>query len=368
MPPPLVNVNAEVEEEYLNHFMGFLEKNNFQGLDYLEFANLLHKQFEKFGNTLTETQLFEMGFMSFDSQGITKQRLIDTANQYLQLIADHKKEFDQYLSNDGAKGVQDKVNESANLEKLNNDAAARIANLNQEIKQIQQAIANNTQTIQSNTVLIQGETEKLQIKQRKFEGAYKVVVEKITGVEFTLVTEYNGEKVHEVSKVLNLFSLTRLVKHLSDNLKTLGRHIRVMNYYRHFADNIDKELDDAESQFGGEIDYYQVGGDYAFFLGTKTNGDGDVIRADNNAAGKIIEAEYNKEHPENTVSFDPELMHCWISANNRGEAKRFMLWMDEHYFKPWVEAHLDGWDDFAEDYKNASEEDKQNISLLVNKW
>lgn len=181
MPPPVVNVSAEVEEQYLNHFMEFLEKNNIPGLDYLEFANLLHKQFEKFGNTLSEAQLYEMAFMSFETQGITKQRLIETANIYLKMTADHKKEFDQYLSNDGAKTVQDKTNENARLIKANSDAAVQIDNLQKQIMQIQGAVNTNTQTINANNAIIQGEQQKLQAKQVKFEAAYKLVIEKITG-------------------------------------------------------------------------------------------------------------------------------------------------------------------------------------------
>lgn len=181
MPPPVVNVGSEVEEQYLNHFMDFLEKNNIPGLDYLEFANLLHKQFEKFGNTLSESQLYEMAFMSFETQGITKQRLIETANTYLKLIADHKKEFDQYLANDGAKTVQDKTNENARLIKANSDAAIQIENLQKQIMQIQGAVNTNSQTINANTAIIQGEQQKLQAKQVKFEAAYRLVVEKLTG-------------------------------------------------------------------------------------------------------------------------------------------------------------------------------------------
>lgn len=181
MPPPFTSGDSDMDAQYLNHWMDFLEKNNIQGLDYLEFANLLHKQFEKFGNSLTEEQLYDMAFMSFDAQGITKQRLVETANIYLQLCAKHKQEFDQYLLNDGAKNLKDKSDENARLEKANADAQAQIAALQNQIQTIQQSVVTNAQVIQSNTALIQGEDQKLKTKQRKFEANYKVVVDKIGG-------------------------------------------------------------------------------------------------------------------------------------------------------------------------------------------
>lgn len=180
-PVPVAETTAEMEEEYLNHWMEFLEKHNIQGLDYWEFAQLLHKQFEKFGATLTEAQLYEMAFMSFETQGITKQRLIETANTYLKLAAEHKAEFDKYQNTDGAKALQDIVNENARLEKANAEAAAQIVNLQTQIQTIQQSVVSNTQTIQGNTSVIQAENDKLVNKQRKFEANYKIVTDKISG-------------------------------------------------------------------------------------------------------------------------------------------------------------------------------------------
>jgi hypothetical protein len=89
-------------------------------------------------------------------------------------------------------------------------------------------------------------------------------------------------------------------------------------------------------------------------LKTKHSVDGtDVVFADNNKAGKILKAAYKKIHPKNKIVFDTEMSHCYVYAKTRDEAKRFMVWMNETYFKPWCESVKDGWDKLFKEYNEA---------------
>jgi hypothetical protein len=178
--PPPVNITAEVEQQYLDHFMGFLEKNNIPGQDYFEFANTLHKLYEK-QPSLPEATLYDMAFTMFESQGVTSAILADTAKKYLELITAHKKEFDAYLSNEGSKVVQDKTAENAKLEKLNMDITNQIKALEQQIVTLKGSLSANTSAYESNKAIIQGENDKNIIKKQKFEAAFNVVIEKIKG-------------------------------------------------------------------------------------------------------------------------------------------------------------------------------------------
>jgi len=182
VPPPVqVDVSGEVEQQYLDHFMKFLEEKNFPGLDYLEFANTLHKMYEKSGASLAEPNLYQLAFVTFEAQGITADVLVQTAQKYIDLVTAHKKEFEKYQSNDGAKVIQDKTAENDRLTKANASAEQQIAALQQQIQQIQQSTVANSGTIAQNNVLIESETQKLQTKQIKFESAFKVVIAKISG-------------------------------------------------------------------------------------------------------------------------------------------------------------------------------------------
>jgi len=179
MPPP-VQVETEVEQQYLDHFMKFLEDNNFQGLDYLEFANTLHKMYQKSGS-LSESDLYQFAYVSFETQGIQPENLVQTAQKYIDLITAHKKEFEKFQATEGSKILQDKTDENDKIMKTNTQSEQKIAELQLQLSQLQNSILENKKKIMENNRVIDSETNKVQAKQTKFENAFKVVVSKIAG-------------------------------------------------------------------------------------------------------------------------------------------------------------------------------------------
>jgi len=186
-----------------------------------------------------------------------------------------------------------------------------------------------------------------------------------SGVEFSIVNHADGDKF-EAEKKLNLFSTLELFDLLNDYLKTIGYFINQMNMYRHYADNIDADLDEQEKHFDEENRVYSLGGNFAFFLQTKKDvGDTGIILADNNAACKIIKKCYNKAYPKNKMRIDSEMSHCYAETDSREEAKRFTLWMNENYIKPWVDQHLEGWEEFVALYNESTEERKSRYRISL---
>ncbi len=179
MPPP-VQVETEVEQQYLDHFMKFLEDNNFQGLDYLEFANTLHKMYQKSGN-LSESDLYQFAYVSFETQGIKPENIVQTAQKYIDLVTAHKKEFEKFQATEGSKIIQDKAGENEKLTNTNTQSEQKIAELQRQLSQLQNSILENKKKIMENNMVIDAETKKVQAKQTKFENAFKVVVSKIAG-------------------------------------------------------------------------------------------------------------------------------------------------------------------------------------------
>jgi hypothetical protein len=179
MPPP-AEVETEVEQQYLDHFMKFLEENNFQGLDYLEFANTLHKMYQKSGN-LSESDLYQFAYVSFETQGIKPQTLVQTAQKYIDLVTAHKKEFEKFQATEGSKILQDKADENDKIMKTNTQSEQKIAELQQQLSQLQNSILQSKKKMMENNMIIDDETKKIQAKQTKFENAFKVVVGKIAG-------------------------------------------------------------------------------------------------------------------------------------------------------------------------------------------
>lgn len=195
-----------------------------------------------------------------------------------------------------------------------------------------------------------------------------VNVTDFSGVEFTIVNNVEGDKV-EAEKKLNLFSMLELFDLLKGSLETIGYNLNQMNMYRHYADEVDTDLNDQEEHFDEENRVYTLGGNFAFFVQTKKDlGDSGIVMADNHAAGDIIKKAYKKAYPRNKIRFDTEMSYCYVETDSRTEARRFILWMNENYIKPWVDQHLESWEEFIALYNQSTDERKSRVSQLVNEW
>lgn len=204
------------------------------------------------------------------------------------------------------------------------------------------------------------------MEETKHASVLHIKTKGFRGVEFSIDEEINGEVVKQISKTINVLSAMEMADIVKDYQHTISHHIHTMNYYRHYDENIEEYLDKEEKNRDPEEPTmeYEVGGNYAFFLETKHDTGHGVVYADNHKAAKLIKTAYKKAYPDAAITFDPELSHCYAYAKTREEAKRFMLWMWEHYIKPWVEENKEGWDDFVEVYEKADKTQK----ALLNIW
>ena len=190
VPPPIQQTaDNPVEQSYLDHFMQFLEKNNIPGLDYWEFAITLHDMYEKFGSTVTESQLYEMSYTLFKAQGVTETILVQTAQKYLALIQEHKKEYDIHMSTEGSKDIQDKTTENKSLEQRIANSDQQIATLQQQIVGLQNQKNTDIATMQANQNFITEEQQNNEAKRLKFETAARVALEKVQG-DITKIQQY----------------------------------------------------------------------------------------------------------------------------------------------------------------------------------
>lgn len=181
VPPPNPVVTQALDQTYLDHFQQYLESKNIEGLDYWEFATSLHTMYEKFGTTVAEAQLYAMAYTLFESQGIKADRLIQTAEQYENMILEHKKEFDAHLATEGSQEIQAKTLENEQLSQKISNAAQQIETLQKQIVALQQQATIDTQTMESNKQIIADAQAQNDAKRGKFEAAMTVVLDKIKG-------------------------------------------------------------------------------------------------------------------------------------------------------------------------------------------
>lgn len=169
-----------LDESYINHLSDFMEKNNQQGPDYLEFARSLDEMNTEMGDGVTEEKIFQMTYKVGYKQNLPVPKLLDTANLYINLFNQHKKEFDGYLDQESQKTVGSRVDENNSLTKANSDALKKIEDLKKQITSLETSVDTNNAKIEQNNNVIETETNKLTVKKSKFDKAFQFVVGKIT--------------------------------------------------------------------------------------------------------------------------------------------------------------------------------------------
>lgn len=179
-PAPVMKVDTDTPDQaYLDHLYKYMEDQNIPGPDYFEYANTLHEMSQM--GAIPEESLYKLAYVGLKSQNVTPDQLVQTAGKYIELFAKHKKEFDQYLSNEGSAQLTSKTQEIDVLQNANSGAEAKIAELTQQIQSLQQQMVTNTQKISENKNFIANENQAINAKKAKFEKAYQIVVDKVNG-------------------------------------------------------------------------------------------------------------------------------------------------------------------------------------------
>lgn len=150
-PTGLVSGVATTSAEHQKHFEELIEEANaknplFQGTDFKEFIDS-KVDVESIADEGTR---YKTAFNVLKRTGLSKERLISTGQQYINLIAGDIKGFENAYTQQYKKDVEDKERalqmKSAELNSLNE----KIAALNQEMKLITEEIAGNRQRLNSN--------------------------------------------------------------------------------------------------------------------------------------------------------------------------------------------------------------------------
>ena len=99
---------------------------------------------------LEEGMKIQTVLASLSTKGLTVQRVLETADYYLNILESEKKKFYSVLDNQAKGAINAKKDKILQLEKFNKEKAAQIAALTNEINQIQQEVKSiNTEIADS---------------------------------------------------------------------------------------------------------------------------------------------------------------------------------------------------------------------------
>ena len=156
---PVVGVSQEDIEKFMNQFDELLEKSNLPGPDYYEFMKMTQAM-----PTLTDDVKYPAAFSALKVQGLSKQSLLDTAQQYIDILRADKEKFSQALE---SKVVSEINKKKANL----SNSQDSIKQKQEMIQQLQTEINKETTDILNLTQEISSDEKKLSDKNTAYSAA-----------------------------------------------------------------------------------------------------------------------------------------------------------------------------------------------------
>lgn len=170
VPAPVTNTGV-VDQKFLDHFQQLFDKSNLPGVDYYEFRKSLDALAAQAVDDKTKFSMVYNILLATDNT-LTKQHVIDSANQYLAIMADDKSSFGGSVDNKKNKEIVSRQN---SIQSLDDDTAAK----QQQIADLTKAIqGNQTQKVQLQTEIVT-EGSKIDKSEKDFEATYQLVVSNI---------------------------------------------------------------------------------------------------------------------------------------------------------------------------------------------
>jgi len=146
-----------------------LNQANLPGFDYLEFKQSLGA-LQKLN--MDESTAIKSAFATAETMGLTKNKLIETAQHYKSVLAGEKNKFQQALDNRVKARVYGKKNEIERLKKQVEEYKAKI-------QQLEGQISKHQATIDSADSTIRDEVDKIDSIHRNFEAAHQSLLNQI---------------------------------------------------------------------------------------------------------------------------------------------------------------------------------------------
>lgn len=158
-----------LDERSVESLVKALERENLPGFDYLEFKQALYALQQM---NMDESTAFRSAFATAATMGLTKEKLLKTADHYKNVLAKEKQSFDQAMQGQIVQRVEGKRKEVLLLEKKVEEYRAKIAQLQAEIIKAEQTIADADSNIEAARLSIEDVRD-------KFESTYKSIVTQI---------------------------------------------------------------------------------------------------------------------------------------------------------------------------------------------
>ncbi len=134
-PPTIVTSTGQQSDKFMNLLLQSLETNNPVGFDYFEFRQSILNLAKM---PMDESTRYQSAYAMAQTMGVTSQSLIQSASNYVAILAGEDKKFHDALANQQNTNVGAKQQEISNLDAAIKQKAAQIKELTDQIQQNQQ--------------------------------------------------------------------------------------------------------------------------------------------------------------------------------------------------------------------------------------
>jgi hypothetical protein len=133
-----------LDERSMESLVAALERENLPGFDYLEFKQSLGRLQSL---NMEEEVAFKSAFVTASTMGLTKEKLLKTADHYKEVLLREKKSFDAALANQVKAKVDGKRREVEILQKKVVEYEAKILEFQQKKAEAEKIIAEADESI-----------------------------------------------------------------------------------------------------------------------------------------------------------------------------------------------------------------------------
>ena len=129
-PVTVSETNAQSDPKFVELLLKAIESNNIEGFDYLEYKNSLRS----IENVIPDEGVrFKSAFEMAKTMGMTKAKLVESANHYLSILKNEENKFKDALENQKSKQIQGRADQLKSVEKSIEDKKKMIEQLTTEI-------------------------------------------------------------------------------------------------------------------------------------------------------------------------------------------------------------------------------------------
>lgn len=158
----------QADDRFAGHFDKLLSEANIPGPDYYEFARMIGVM----RAIPDDAARFSAAFAGLQAQGLNRQRLLETADAYLRVLATDAEQFQKTVDS----ALREKV---SGKEAAVEEKASRIRALSQEIVQLQQEISTLKEEVRANKEKLTGGSASYTAESKRRQQEIQRDIEKI---------------------------------------------------------------------------------------------------------------------------------------------------------------------------------------------